>query len=53
MTGRFSRSAHTFSDVGEGDAFWYENSNGLLEFAVNQGRADELLGLTVGAEFNK
>jgi S-adenosyl-L-methionine hydrolase (adenosine-forming) len=27
--------------------FWYENSNGLVEIAVNQGRADHE-GLTMG-----
>jgi len=26
----------------------YENSNGLVEIAVNQGRADRELGLTIG-----
>ena len=31
-----------------GTAFWYENSNGLAEIAVNQGRADHELGLTIG-----
>lgn len=38
----------TFSDVPEGAAFWYENSNGLAEIAVNAGRADVVLGLAVG-----
>jgi S-adenosyl-L-methionine hydrolase (adenosine-forming) len=41
--------AHTFSDVPVGTAFWYENANGLAEIAVNQGRADRVLGLTLGA----
>lgn len=40
--------ARTFSDVPLGSAFWYENSNGLVEIAVNQGRADAVLGLRVG-----
>ncbi len=40
--------ASTFSDVPAGTAFWYENSNGLVEIAVNQGRADALLELAVG-----
>jgi S-adenosylmethionine hydrolase len=31
-----------------GAAFWYENSNGLAEIAVNQGRADVDLGLFIG-----
>jgi hypothetical protein len=41
--------ARTFSDVQPGIAFWYENSNGLAEIAVNGGRAETALGLTVGA----
>lgn len=41
-------SAQTFSDVGVGEAFWYANSNGLVELAVNRGRADRVLGVTVG-----
>jgi S-adenosylmethionine hydrolase len=38
----------TFSDRPLGTAFWYENSNGLVEIAVNQGRADRDLGLAIG-----
>jgi S-adenosylmethionine hydrolase len=40
--------AETFSAVAEGEAFWYVNSNGLVEIAVNRGRADRVLGLAVG-----
>ena len=40
--------ARTFSAVAPGAAFWYENANGLAEVAVNQGRADQALGLAVG-----
>jgi S-adenosylmethionine hydrolase len=39
--------ARVFSDVEIGAWFWYENANGLVEIAVNQGRADEL-SLMVG-----
>ncbi|MTJ83504.1 MAG: SAM-dependent chlorinase/fluorinase [Telmatospirillum sp.] len=39
----------TFSDVPEGCPFCYENSNGLVEIAVNRGRADRFFGLEVGA----
>lgn len=39
----------TFSDAAPGDGFWYENSNGLVEIAVNRGRADWDLGLTIGS----
>ncbi len=39
----------TFSDVSQGEALWYENSNGLMEIAVNQGSAARHLGLSVGS----
>ncbi len=42
-------NANTFSDVPEGKAFWYENSNGLVEIAVNQGSAAEVLQLEIGS----
>jgi len=38
----------TFSSVAPGQALWYGNANGLVEIAVNQGRADRVLGLKVG-----
>ena len=41
-------NARTFSDVNPGKAFWYENANGLVEIAVNQGRADKILAINVG-----
>lgn len=37
--------ARTFGDVEAGTAMWTENANGLLELVVNQGRANEVLGL--------
>ena len=46
--GRTLDRARTFSDRPRGEAFWYENSNGLAEIAVNLGRADRDLGLAVG-----
>jgi hypothetical protein len=49
VAGRSIERARTFADRQLGDAFWYENSNGLAEIAVNQGRADRLLGLAVGS----
>jgi S-adenosyl-L-methionine hydrolase (adenosine-forming) len=45
---RVLERARTFSDRPPGEAFWYENSNGLAEIAVNQGRADRDLGLSIG-----
>ena len=41
--------ATTFSDVARGEAFWYENSSGLVEIAVNQGSAAEGLRIQVGS----
>ncbi len=46
--GRVLERARTFGDRPPGAAFWYENSNGLAEIAVNQGRADRDLGLSIG-----
>ena len=46
-SGRRFSYAQTFSSVATGAAFWYENANGLVEIAVNQGRADSL-GMVIG-----
>ena len=46
--GRRLPRARSFFEVPPGDAFWYENANGLAEIAVNQGRAADMLGLSVG-----
>lgn len=40
--------ARVFGEVAPGTAFWYENSTGLVEIAVNQGSAAARLGLKVG-----
>jgi len=42
------RRAGTFHEVPEGQAFWYENSLGLVEIAVNRGSAAQQLGLSPG-----
>lgn len=47
--GRVLSHARTFSDAPAGSAFWYENSNGLVEIAVNSGRADRVLSLEIGS----
>ena len=49
VDGRALGYARTFSAVPAGEAFWYENSCGLVEIAVNQGRAATALGLGVGS----
>jgi len=43
--------AKTFSEVRLGEGFWFNNSNGLVEIAVNQGRADQSCQIKVGNEF--
>lgn len=48
VAGRQLPHAITFGAVAPGEAFWYENANGLIELAVNQGSAAQQLGLTVG-----
>jgi S-adenosylmethionine hydrolase len=47
--GRQLGYARTFSAAAAGEAFWYRNSCGLVEIAVNGGSARERLGLGVGA----
>jgi len=46
LAGKTLRRARTFSDVPHGEPFWYENSVGLVEIAVNRGSA----GLGLGAK---
>lgn len=48
VAGYVISQAKTFSDVKKGEVFWYENSNGLVEIAVNQGYADEELEIEIG-----
>ncbi len=42
------RFARTFGEVGKDVAFWYRNALGLVEIAVNQGSAAEVLELRTG-----
>ena len=49
IAGRVLDRVRFFAERPPDDAFWYGNSNGLVEVAVNQGRADRVLGLTVGS----
>lgn len=48
--GRSVPRVRTFADVAVGAPLCYENSNGLLEIALNQGRADEFFNARVGDE---
>jgi S-adenosylmethionine hydrolase len=49
VAGKYVNHADTFASVPPGQPFWYENSSGLLEIAVNQGSARDLLGLEIGS----
>jgi S-adenosylmethionine hydrolase len=46
--GRRLRYARVFSDMKLGEAFWYENSIGLIEIAANAASAATMLDLAVG-----
>ena len=46
----YARCADTFADVAAGEFVLYEDSVGLLSFALNQGNAAELTATEVGAE---
>ena len=48
IAGQRLMRARTFAEVAPGQSFWYENSSGLVELAVNQGSAAAQLGLKPG-----
>ncbi|MBE0434745.1 MAG: SAM-dependent chlorinase/fluorinase [Methylomicrobium sp.] len=48
VDGRRLEQAGTFSEAAVGAPFWYCNSCGLVEIAVNQGHAERQLGLRIG-----
>ena len=48
VKGREIPHARVFAEAAPGTTFWYENSSGLVEIAVNQGHAARELGLAVG-----
>ena len=50
INGTEIKKTETFASVKKDEAFWYENSNGLLEIAVNHGSARELFNLEIGTE---
>ncbi len=47
VSGNLFKQAITFANVRQGQGFWYENSSGLVEIAVNQGSAAKLFGLEI------
>ncbi|MBX9634812.1 MAG: SAM-dependent chlorinase/fluorinase [Magnetospirillum sp.] len=48
VNGQVVRRARTYSEVPAGTVFWYENSIGLVEISVSHGRAESVLGLSIG-----
>ena len=48
VSGQDIAHARTFAEAAPGEGFWYVNSCGLAEIAVNQGSARESFGLIVG-----
>lgn len=46
--GKTFRHSESFGFVGKGEGFWFLNSVGLLELAVNRGSASATFGLKVG-----
>jgi S-adenosylmethionine hydrolase len=49
INGRAVRYARVFSEVTQGEVFWYENSLGLVELAANSASAQQVLGLKPGS----
>lgn len=49
VAGRRLRYARVFSHAKGGEPFWYENSQGLVEVAMDRSSAARVLGLEVGA----
>lgn len=46
------KQADTFGDVEEQQAFWYKNSSGMVEIAVNKGRAQQQLALQLATRID-
>ena len=49
---RIIKHANTFAAVPAGLPFWYKNSNGLVEIAVNSNSAQQTLGLKIGSRIS-
>lgn len=45
--------ASVFCDTEPGQAFWYYNSSGFVEIAINQGNAAHMLDLKAGSPLNR
>jgi len=49
IQGQRCRYSRTFAEADSGQLFWYENSNGLVEIALNQGSAAAASGMRIGS----
>ena len=52
VAGQSLRFARSFAAVPSGQAFWYENSIGLIELAVNQGNFQNAFECVIGTRFD-
>lgn len=52
INGRDIPHAQVFSEVQQGEVFWYENSLGLVEIAANSASAQQALGLKPGSRLS-
>jgi S-adenosyl-L-methionine hydrolase (adenosine-forming) len=52
VNGMAIKQAAAFGDVDAQQAFWYKNSSGLVEIAVNKGCAEKQLDLKLGIEID-
>lgn len=52
ISGHTLKNAQTFSDVNPDSGFWFENSYGLVEIAINRGSAKKEMGLNIGVIVN-
>lgn len=50
LKGETLEISNTFSSAAKGTPLAYENANGLIEIAVNQGRADTFFDLRIGSQ---
>ena len=50
LNGQIFRKASHFSEVETGAGLWYVNANGLVEIAINSGRAIDICGAAIGAK---
>jgi S-adenosyl-L-methionine hydrolase (adenosine-forming) len=52
VCGHSLKAAGKFNDVKPGQGFWFENSYGLVEIAINQGSASESLGIEISDQIS-